>query len=119
MIPPIPTLQEYGLSPNFGFLPNVDPVARISSPYYEPWEKVADNLPELIRTKTVRGVIDALPMLDLYHLVGEGERRRAYVVLGFLTHAYVWAGDEPAEVIPPFRVIRIGIVTIVMSDLFY
>lgn len=101
MIPPIPTLQEYGLSSNFGFLPNVDPVARISSPYYEPWEKIADNLPELIRTKTVRGVIDALPMLDLYHLVGEGERRRAYVVLGFLTHAYVWAGDEPAEVIPP------------------
>lgn len=98
MIPPIPDLQDYGLSADHGFLPNEDPLDHLSSSYYNPWEAIAENLPALSRTKRIRRLVDDLPLLDTLELKDEAEWRRAYVILGFLTHAYIWGGDEPSEV---------------------
>lgn len=98
MIPPIPNLQDYGLSANYGFLPNEDPLDHLSSCYYSPWEHIAANLSPLVKAKRVRKAIDDLPRLDTLELKNEAEWRRAYVILGFLTHAYIWGGDEPSEV---------------------
>lgn len=98
MIPPIPNPQDYGLSTNHGFLPDEDPLDHLSSSYYTPWEAIAGDLPALSRTKRIRRVVDDLPLLDTTELKGEAEWRRAYVILGFLTHAYIWGGDEPSEV---------------------
>jgi indoleamine 2,3-dioxygenase len=98
MIPPIPNLQDYGLSENNGFLPNETPLDHLSSCYYNPWEDIAANLPVLAKTKRIRRAIDGLPLLDTFELKNEAEWRRAYVILGFLTHAYIWGGDEPSEV---------------------
>ena len=43
-------------------------------------------------------MVDELPILSTSKLNGEPEWRRAYVVLAYLTHAYVWGGEKPKEV---------------------
>jgi hypothetical protein len=37
-------------------------------------------------------------MLSTSYLREEPEWRRAYSILGFILHAYVWGGTKPAEV---------------------
>lgn len=101
MLPPIPVLEDYGLSPKHGFLPTELPLARLPDPYYNKWEAIAANLPALILSRRLRGVIDRLPVLDTIGLEHDAEWRRAYSLLCFMTHGYVWAGDSPADRIPP------------------
>lgn len=43
-------------------------------------------------------MVDNLPVLSLSRLNNEAERRRAYVVLAYITHAYVWGGEKPMDV---------------------
>lgn len=91
-------LDEYAVSSSHGFLPTDLPVSRLPHAYYEPWEKLADDLPELIGQKKIQGLIDSLPVLTTTWLQTEPEWRRAYSILGFLTHAYVWGGEQPKDV---------------------
>ncbi|KAL7621014.1 hypothetical protein AAE478_008326 [Parahypoxylon ruwenzoriense] len=93
-------LQNYSVSRN-GFIPSREPLRRLSSPYYTPWESILDNLPLLIREKTIRRAIDNLQVLSTSKLLTEEEWRRAYVVLSFLTHAYIWGGEEASDILPP------------------
>lgn len=98
MIPSLPRLSDYGISPENGFLPTEDPVSRLADPYYDPWEAVAQNLQSLILTKRLREVVDTLPTLSTDLLVGEAEWQRAYSILGFIAHAYIWGANEPSDV---------------------
>lgn len=91
-------LDEYRISSECGFLPDTLPSQRLQDPYYEPWEKIARDLPLYIKTGSVRQMVDELPILSTSNLNGEMEWRRAYVVLAYLTHAYVWGGEKPKEV---------------------
>lgn len=101
MLLPIPSLDQYGLSARHGFLPNELPLARLPDPYYNKWEAIAANLPALILSRRLRGVIDRLPVLDTIGLEHDAEWRRAYSLLCFMMHGYVWAGDSPEDRIPP------------------
>nr|BAK81919.1 indoleamine 2,3-dioxygenase alpha/beta type [Tuber melanosporum] len=101
MIPSIPKLEDYGLSANYGFLPEHPPLTRLENPYYAPWETLLKNLGTLIRAQKVRESVNALPVLTPDKLVSEAERRRAYMMLGFMTHAYVWGGVNACERLPP------------------
>lgn len=101
MLPTIPNLDDYGLSAKHGFLPNELPLARLPDPYYNKWEAIAANLPALILSRRLRGVIDRLPVLDTIGLEHDSEWRRAYSLLCFMAHGYIWAGDSPADRIPP------------------
>ena len=96
-------LEEYRISSECGFLPGTLPSQRLQDPYYEPWEKIARDLPLYIKTGSVRQMVDELPILSTSNLNGETEWRRAYVVLAYLTHAYVWGGEKPKDVniVPP------------------
>ncbi|EXJ59023.1 hypothetical protein A1O7_06454 [Cladophialophora yegresii CBS 114405] len=94
-------LQRYGLSPRKGFLPDDDPLRRLGDPYYNPWEDLVADLPRHISDERARRKIDMLSVLDPARLISEAEWRRAYVILGFLTHAYIWEGEEPSERLPP------------------
>jgi indoleamine 2,3-dioxygenase len=89
--------NKYAVTKN-AFLPETSPVAVLSDPYYQPWEAVAQNLAELIDEDTIRDAILQLPILSVDKLVSEAEWRRAYTMLAFMTHAYVWGGDKPEEV---------------------
>ncbi|KAJ3492397.1 hypothetical protein NLG97_g5422 [Lecanicillium saksenae] len=101
MLPPIPRLDDYGLSAKHGFLPNELPLARLPDPYYNKWEAIAANLPALILSRRLRGVIDRLPVLDTIGLEHDAEWRRAYSLLCFMAHGYIWSGDAPADRLPP------------------
>jgi indoleamine 2,3-dioxygenase len=81
-----------------GFLPSQVPLGRLSSPYYEQWENIASNLPQLVKTGQIRKKVRQLPLLCTANLHTEEEWRRAYVLLAFMTHGYIWGGTKPAEV---------------------
>ncbi|KAJ5119182.1 hypothetical protein N7526_010819 [Penicillium atrosanguineum] len=101
MLPPVPSLEDYGISPEHGFLSPESPLEVLPDPYYAKWEAVVANLQPLLLSKRVRGLVDRLPILSTTHLQTDAEWRRAYVVLVFMLHGYVWGGDRPAERVPP------------------
>ncbi|OJJ44356.1 hypothetical protein ASPZODRAFT_153814 [Penicilliopsis zonata CBS 506.65] len=101
MLPPIPVLADYGISPDHGFLPSELPLVALPDPYYAKWEAIVSNLQALLLSKRIRSTVDRLPVLSTSYLYNENEWRRAYVVLTFILHGYVWGGDRPEEVIPP------------------
>ncbi|KAE9961992.1 hypothetical protein BLS_001014 [Venturia inaequalis] len=101
MRPSIPRLSDYDVSAIHGFLPTEPPCDHLSDPYYARWEVIVQNLQSLILTRRLRKVIDDLPVLDTHFLTTEAEWRRAYSIMGFMTHSYVWGGDSPLERVPP------------------
>jgi indoleamine 2,3-dioxygenase len=90
-------LSEFDVTEN-GFLPADEPLGRLKSDYYQPWETVTTCLPELVKAGQLHEEIRHLPTLSTAKLHGEDEWRRAYVLLTFMTHAYIWGGDTPMEV---------------------
>ncbi|KAL7805409.1 Indoleamine 2,3-dioxygenase [Trichoderma aethiopicum] len=101
MLPPIPVLADYGISPTHGFLPGTLPLTRLPDPYYNKWEAIVANLQALILSRRLRGVIDRLPVLSTVGLEHDAEWRRAYSLLCFMAHGYIWGGDAPADRLPP------------------
>lgn len=98
MLPPIPVLSDYGISSTSGFLPIELPLQRLPDAYYAPWENVVANLQALILTRRLREVVDRLPALGTNRLGTDAEWRRAYSLLIFMAHGYIWGGDQPSEV---------------------
>jgi indoleamine 2,3-dioxygenase len=101
MLAPIPRLEDYGLSPTTGFLPIDLPLQRLPHPAYDKWERIINNFQSLLLSKRLRIVIDRLPVLPTSHLETEPEWRRAYSMLAFMAHGYIWGGDKPSEILPP------------------
>ncbi|PMD66168.1 indoleamine 2,3-dioxygenase alpha type [Hyaloscypha bicolor E] len=100
MLPPVPVLSDYGISPEYGFLPAELPLERLPDPYYNKWEAIVANLQGLVLSKRLRGVIERLPILSTAGLEHDSEWRRAYSLLCFMAHGYIWAGDIPSERLP-------------------
>lgn len=98
MLPPIPRLEDYGISPDNGFLPAELPLQRLPHQAYERWERIIKNFQSLLLSKRLRPVIDRLPVIPAAHLETVAEWRRAYSLLVFLAHGYIWGGERPAEV---------------------
>lgn len=98
MIPPVPFVEDYDISPKNGFLPNEPPLQYLPHSYYRKWEAVVANLQALLLSKRLRAVLEELPVITTSRLRTEAEWRRAYVLLSFMTHAYIWGGDAPADV---------------------
>ncbi|EME50077.1 hypothetical protein DOTSEDRAFT_68814 [Dothistroma septosporum NZE10] len=97
----MPKPEDYGLSSKNGFLATEAPLERLPNDYYEPWENVMKNLQGLVLSKRLREVVDRMPILCTEHLIDQAQWQRAYSILAFITHAYVWGGDKPAARIPP------------------
>lgn len=97
---PIPVLEKYGISSKYGFLPEVPPIDRLPDPYYNKWESIVSNLQGLILSKRLRGVVDKLPVLSTVGLVHDSEWRRAYSILCFMAHSYIWSEDVPSDRLP-------------------
>ncbi|CAG8952969.1 hypothetical protein HYFRA_00007685 [Hymenoscyphus fraxineus] len=101
MIRPSPiNLADFQVSTKNGFLPEEPPLERLSSPYYEPWEAVIKDLSTLLSTSSLREIVDTLPILTTAHLISEPEWQRAYLILAFLTHGYIWENGGPSERLP-------------------
>ncbi|KAK6462026.1 tryptophan 2,3 dioxygenase [Scheffersomyces coipomensis] len=96
-----PNIEDFDVFPQSGFLPSSLPLVRLPQAYYQPWEDLVNNLPALILAKRIRQLVDTkLPVLSTDQLSSEEEYRRAYQVLGFLGHGYVWGTDEPTNQLP-------------------
>lgn len=93
-------IEDFDVFPNSGFLPNKFPLTCLPDSYYQPWESLVNNLPSLILTKRIRSLVDKLPQLSVDRLSSDEEYRRAYLVLGFLAHAYIWGVNEPTNKLP-------------------
>ncbi|KAI0403135.1 Indoleamine 2,3-dioxygenase [Xylaria palmicola] len=91
----------HSLISNNGFLPSELPLNRLPDTYYEQWERLLDDLPTLLKEKRFRDRIRNLKVLKTSNLNTEREWQRAYVILCFLSHGYIWGGDVPSEIIPP------------------
>jgi indoleamine 2,3-dioxygenase len=100
MIPPIPQLEDYGVSPTTGFLPIELPLQCLPHPVYERWERIVKNFQSLLLSKRLRVIIDQLPVIPTSHLDTEAEWRRAYSILSFMAHGYIWGGEKASEVSP-------------------
>lgn len=96
-------LERYAVSLKHGFLPGTVPLQRLEDPYYSPWEKIAGSLPRYIQIERIRHAVESLPILSTTNLRCEQEWRRAYVVLAYLAHAYIWGGERPNEVSHPIN----------------
>ncbi|KAF3352157.1 hypothetical protein VDGD_10523 [Verticillium dahliae] len=92
--------REFGITNN-GFLPAEAPLPHLPSAYYAPWERVIHHLPELLSSRRFHDEVRKLPVLSTSQLSSEPEWRRAYVILSFFTHAWVWGGEKAEEVLPP------------------
>lgn len=92
--------KHYDVFPRSGFLPEKLPIERLPQSYYAPWEDLVNNLPSLIMTRRIRNMVDKMEELSTDKLNSIEEYRRAYQVLGFLTHAYIWGTDEPTNKLP-------------------
>lgn len=87
-------LENYNITKQTGFLCPKEPLSHLPA-YYEPWESLAAQLPSLIAESEIRQEVHQLPELDTQHLQSEDEWWRAYVVLTFLSQAYIWVeGDR-------------------------
>ena len=85
----------YGISSNTGFLCHC-PLRRLS-PYFEHWERVCSDLPQLLRDKKLRHeVIQRLPLLEVndVRLPTEAHWKRAYSLLCYITQGYMWMEGE-------------------------
>jgi len=98
MLPPVPSLQSYGISKEYGFLSDELPIEKLSDPYYREWETVVANLQALLLSRRLKTRINTLPIVTASRLRSDAEWRRAYVLLSFMAHAYIWGGDKPEEV---------------------
>lgn len=101
MLPPLPRLEDFNISPTTGFLPAELPLQCLPDPVYDRWERIISNFQSLILSKRLRQVIDRLPVIPATHLYTDPEWRRAYSILTFLAHGYIWGGEKPAERLPP------------------
>ncbi|KAI8326163.1 indoleamine 2,3-dioxygenase alpha/beta type [Martensiomyces pterosporus] len=94
-------LEDYDISPSNGFLPTEPPLTRLPDPYYEPWERIMDKFNQYLLAHQIRRLVRRLPVLDTDKLTTKAEYQRAFTILGFMAHAFVWgrngAASEPAS----------------------
>ena len=97
------TLKRYNVDPDMGFLPEGDPLQRLSHPRYQIWEDLGDDLPKLLaaRLGQARVPLGKLTILGIDAL-GDDHRelRRAHLLLCLFAHSYVWGGPNHLDYIP-------------------
>ena len=92
-------IEDFGLSEEFGYMQNVDPVTSLPAGN-EAWDEMGKNLPKYLMGSDFRKRVKELPPFNLQTLNTEGEIRRAMLVLSYIGMAYQWSDNDPAFVIP-------------------
>ncbi|KNC77200.1 hypothetical protein SARC_10335 [Sphaeroforma arctica JP610] len=98
---PVPSLRDYDINSKRGFLPEHDPLLSLQHPY-NCWDDAARQLPDYILAGCARRQLNKLPLLHATNLTTDAELQRAYSLLSFLNHTYVWCEGElnPCHVLP-------------------
>jgi indoleamine 2,3-dioxygenase len=94
------TPEGFGVSSRYGFLSPQPPLNSFHHRYYAPWDDLGSRLPDLIRDNELEQAIHDLPMLDIKHLTTNLDYQRAYTILAFAVHGFVWSSAPPRDLIP-------------------
>jgi len=96
--PSAPNPVDYDIDPLIGF---VTPQPSELPDYFTPWCNIISDLPRLLESKTLRKRVESLEVLATESLHTLCHWQRAYVILGFLTQAYVWEEKtSPSAIVP-------------------
>ena len=93
-------LPSYNISSSNGFLAD-QPLTSFPNTYYQPWDEIITKLSTLISSKKLCHAVERLETLNTDFLTFDSEYQRAYVVLGFIIHGYIWSNNPPRTEIPP------------------
>ena len=79
----------------YGFLSEDIPLARLPGPF-ESWERIADDLPSIIKSGKLREKVDQLPLVTVNDLSLPDKQhwQRAYCVLSFISQGYICEDDQ-------------------------
>ena len=88
-------LQQFDVYEETGFIPREEPEKALSDTF-KPWEELVAKLPVLLSTKCLRKKATSLPLVlpEELSCLSEREWWRAYVLLCYICHAYIWGEGE-------------------------
>ena len=92
-------ISDFGISEEFGYMQNVDPVKTLPAGN-EAWDEMGKNLPKYLMSTDFRKKVKELPPFNMQTLKTEGDIRRAMLVLSYIGMAYQWSDNNPAYVLP-------------------
>ncbi len=88
------------LSEDHGFMPTTPPLLELP-PMYKAWDEIADRMPELYRTLSLRSTFDSLPILNVTEAdLPDRYLLRASALLSIFGYAYYRIQPEPPDKIP-------------------
>ncbi|KAL8610288.1 hypothetical protein ACOMHN_062020 [Nucella lapillus] len=93
-------LHDCFVSGKTGFLLE-NPMARLPD-YFEPWNRLAAEMPHLVSEGTMRQHVLQMVQLDWTQLRGHRQKRLAHLQLTFIASGYIWQdGEEQAAKVLP------------------
>jgi sulfite reductase (NADPH) flavoprotein alpha-component len=88
------------LSEEHGFMPTAPPLLDLP-PMYKVWDEIAERMPELYRTLSLRSTFDSLPILKVTEAdLPDKYLLRASALLSIFGYAYYRIQPEPPDKIP-------------------
>lgn len=92
-------ISRCDIDPVHGFVAGSEPLAALP-PGFRAWDALAAEMPALIRSRRLRGVLAELGVLDAQALPDHASRERAMLILTIAANAYVHGDAEPMLRLP-------------------
>jgi len=92
-------IADYGITEEFGYLPNYDP-ARSLSAGNEDWDQFGKEIPKLLMSSNFRKRVTELSDFNVKALKGDAEIQRAMLILSYIGQSYQWSDESPATTLP-------------------
>ena len=92
-------IADYGITEEFGYLPNYDPAISLSAGN-EDWDQFGKQIPKLLMSSNFRKRVTELPDFNVKALKGDAEIQRAMLILSYIGQSYQWSDESPATTLP-------------------
>ncbi|XP_046579842.1 LOW QUALITY PROTEIN: myoglobin-like [Haliotis rubra] len=89
-------LGDYHVSRETGFL--LENPQEYLPDYFEPWNRLAKCMPDLVYRHSMRQAVKEMPLLDHSKLAGYRQKRLAHMQLVLITSGYLWQEGEAGAV---------------------
>nr|BAD27565.1 molluscan indoleamine 2,3-dioxygenase like protein I [Haliotis diversicolor]BAD27567.1 molluscan indoleamine 2,3-dioxygenase like protein I [Haliotis diversicolor] len=89
-------LSDYHVSRDTGFL--LENPQEYLPDYFEPWNRVAKRMPDLVSRHSMREAVEEMPLLDHSRLTGYRQKRLAHMQLVLITSGYLWQEGDAGVV---------------------
>ncbi|XP_048259225.1 myoglobin-like isoform X1 [Haliotis rufescens] len=89
-------LTDYHVSTETGFL--LEKPQEYLPDYFEPWNRLAKSMPDLVTRHMMREAVREMPLLDHSKLAGYRQKRLAHLQLVLITSGYMWQEGDAGVV---------------------